>query len=114
MARQNLEALKQSLITRKEELEKDLQRLSRETVYNEQVPDPADQASASSMDDVMISLQNTERDEYDRIVKAIAMINAGVYGICVDCGQQISEKRLQMYPNATRCLACQELLEERK
>jgi len=114
VAHQNLEALKQKLMKRKEELEKDLQRLSRETVYNEQVPDPADQASASTMDDVMISLQNTEREEYDRLVKAIAMINAGTYGICVDCGQPISEKRLQMYPNATRCLSCQELLEERK
>jgi DnaK suppressor protein len=114
VTQQNLEALKQKLMQRKEELEKDLQRLSRETVYNEQVPDPADQASASTMDDVLISLQNTERDEYERIVQALNMINAGTYGICTDCGQPISEKRLQMYPNATRCLACQESLEDRK
>lgn len=114
MTQQNLEALKQKLMQRKEELENDLQRLSRETVYSEQVPDPADQASASTMDDVIISLQNTERDEYKRLVQAIAMINAGTYGVCIDCGQPISEKRLQMYPNATRCLACQELHEDRK
>lgn len=114
MTQHNLEALKQKLVKRKDELEQDLQRLSRETVYNEQVPDPADQASASTMDDILISLQNTERDEYKRIIQAIAMIDAGTYGVCVDCGQAISEKRLQMYPNATRCLACQESLEDRK
>lgn len=114
MTHQNLEVIKQALVKRKEELEKDLQRLSRETVYDETVPDPADQASASSIDDVNISLQNTERDEYKRIIKAIEMINAGTYGICIDCGLPISEKRLQLYPNATRCLACQELTEERK
>ncbi len=42
------------------------------------------------------------------------MIVDGTYGICIDCCQPISEKRLKSYPNATRCLSCQEVVEERR
>jgi DnaK suppressor protein len=31
----------------------------------------------------------------------------GVYGICEDCGQQISAERLEFLPEATRCVTCQ-------
>ena len=40
------------------------------------------------------------------------MIEDGTYGECVDCHNPISEKRLKSFPNATRCLVCQEAFEE--
>jgi len=46
------------------------------------------------------------------ILKALQMIEVGTYGICTVCGKSISEKRLLMFPNSTRCLACQENIEE--
>ena len=107
-----LTTVKKKLLARKQELESELTRISRETTYEESVPDPSDQASASTMEDLNISLQNNEHDEYTSLVKTLAMIDAGTYGICTDCNQPISEKRLQLYPHATRCLACQELAEE--
>jgi DnaK suppressor protein len=110
----DLASIKKRLIKRKQELEADLARLSREQFADKQSPDPSDQASASTLEDVTISLQNTEHDEYRRILKALEMIDEGTYGVCSDCGQPISEKRLQLYPNATRCLACQEAAEERR
>jgi len=58
------------------------------------------------------SLQDTEFEEYNRIVKALQMIEEGSYGMCVDCSKVISEKRLESYPDATRCVVCQELFEE--
>ncbi len=106
-------AIKERLLKRKAELEVELTRLSREQFGDRQSPDPSDQASASSLEDVNISLQNNEHDEYVMILKALSMIEAGTYGICIDCGQPISEKRLQLYPNVTRCLACQEAVEEK-
>ncbi len=39
------------------------------------------------------------------------MIESGTYGVCAECGQPISEKRLSVYPNTTRCLPCQEAYE---
>ena len=39
---------------------------------------------------------------------ALARIENGDYGECVDCGSEIAHARLKAYPTATRCLACQE------
>lgn len=110
----DLTQIKGKLLARKQELEDELARLSREKFSDEQIADPADQASVSTMEDLNISLQNNERGEYEMILKALQMIEQGTYGVCLDCANPISEKRLTLYPNATRCLVCQEALEERR
>lgn len=110
----DLAKIKAKLLARKHELEDELSRLSREKFSDEQIADPADQASVSTMEDLNVSLQNNERAEYEMILKALTMLEQGTYGICSDCGVAIAEKRLSLYPNATRCLACQEALEERR
>ena len=105
----NLDEIKKDLLERKQELDLELGELyKQETPYD--VQDIGDQASSSSMENLKLSLQDTELEEYNRILKALEMIKEGTYGICIDCGQPISEKRLKIY--ATRCLKCQELLEE--
>ncbi len=109
----NLSKVKEKLLERKAQLEVELVRLSRDRVSDNQVGDPGDQALSSTMEDINISLQNTELREYNAISQALKMIDQGEYGICIDCKQPISERRLLLYPNATRCLACQEALEDR-
>jgi DnaK suppressor protein len=107
-----LAAIKKQLLERKKELEDQLEHLYKDKITDDQVQDPGDAAIASTMENLRNSLQETERDEYVRIVKALKMIDEGTYGICSDCGQPISEKRLKSYPNASRCLVCQEVFEE--
>jgi DnaK suppressor protein len=109
-----LASIKKRLIARKMEIEADLTRLSREHFAERAAADPTDQASVSTLEDLNISVQNNEHDEYLMIIKALEMIDEGTYGICSDCEQPISEKRLQLYPNATRCLSCQEAAEEKR
>lgn len=41
------------------------------------------------------------------VLAALARLDAGTYGTCVDCGGQISEARLQVRPEAARCIECQ-------
>jgi DnaK suppressor protein len=108
----NLETIKHKLLARKQELEQALSLMYKEHVSDDQVQDTGDQALSSTLEEVRISLHNNELDEYQRILRALDMIDAGTYGICVDCSNTISEKRLLLFPNATRCLACQEALEE--
>lgn len=110
--KQNLEEIKKLLLQRKLELEHELTQLSQEKFSDGQVQDPGDQALSSTMESLKVSLQDTERAEYNRILQALEKIEDGTYGICVDCGQPISEKRLQSFPNAARCLGCQEAFEE--
>ncbi|MDQ6721947.1 MAG: TraR/DksA C4-type zinc finger protein [Candidatus Dormibacteraeota bacterium] len=31
----------------------------------------------------------------------------GAYGVCEDCGEEISAERLSFLPEATRCVSCQ-------
>ena len=109
----NLNLIREQLIERKRELDQELGELYRPDI-NTEVQDIGDQAMSASMETIKISLQNAELEEYNRILKALQMIDEGSYGICVDCSQPISEKRLKLYPNATRCLKCQEQYEETK
>mgnify|MGYP001821865567 CR=1 FL=1 len=40
------------------------------------------------------------------IDRALARIAAGTYGICEDCGNQISLERLEALPATPLCVAC--------
>jgi DnaK suppressor protein len=41
------------------------------------------------------------------VVEALRRIDAGTYGTCIDCGEDIPLIRLQARPEATRCVHCQ-------
>ena len=74
---------------------------------------PADTASDIADADremARIDLPDNRREE---LLAAVARIDAGTYGTCADCGQQISEARLQVRPEAARCVECQATFEER-
>lgn len=108
----HLNDIKEKLLDRKAELEEQLQESYAAREAPEIGQEPGDQVQSISLETLKISLQDTELEEYNMIRQALKMIELGSYGICVDCEQPISEKRLASYPNATRCLVCQELLEE--
>ena len=112
--KQELGAIKETLIQRRNEIEQKLQQLSQEKVSDDQVQDPGDQALSSTMETLRSSLQDTELQEYNRIVRALEKIADGSYGVCIDCSGEIFAKRLQSYPNATRCLGCQETFEDKR
>jgi len=109
----DLAQAKKSLLERKLELEEVLADLSSEGGEDPQGQDLGDQALSSSMESLRQSLQDTEHAEYRMILEALQSIDEGTYGICIDCDNKISEKRLKYYPNASRCIVCQEALEEK-
>ena len=41
------------------------------------------------------------------ILRALQKIKDGTYGICDDCGEEISARRLEKVVGAVRCVACQ-------
>ncbi|TET34694.1 hypothetical protein E3J61_02615 [Candidatus Dependentiae bacterium] len=112
--KRDLAAIEKALIERRNEIEEQLRALATEKLTDGQVQDPGDQALTATMEILRNSLQDTELMEYNRIVQALDKLKAGTYGICIDCGEDISEKRLISYPNAARCILCQEAFEERK
>jgi DnaK suppressor protein len=44
----------------------------------------------------------------ERIDAALARLEAGQYGLCTECGADISEARLRALPFAVRCVDCEE------
>ena len=49
--------------------------------------------------------------QQERIREALERLDAGTYGQCVDCGQALPEERLEVRPEAARCLSCQQKAE---
>ena len=68
--------------------------------------DVVDQASEGFEDELSLGLLKIEAAKIDEIVAAIARIDEGSYGLCVDCGRPIPRKRLEVLPFALRCLKC--------
>ena len=49
--------------------------------------------------------------QQERIREALERLDAGTYGRCVDCGQSLPDERLEVRPEAARCVSCQQKAE---
>lgn len=65
------------------------------------------EAGANEIRDVFASLSQAHRAELEAIDAALARIDDGDYGLCIDCGMAIGAQRLAAQPAALRCVACQ-------
>jgi len=70
------------------------------------LPDLYDLASFETERLHEYALKDRERRSVTELIYALKRIDEGVYGICEDCGNPISEKRLQVAPAATQCIEC--------
>ena len=77
----------------------------------EAAKDSGDQSLAGLEREMGISLQEMRNKERRMIEEALASLDEGNYGICAECGTEISEKRLQALPFARLCVECKTNLE---
>lgn len=75
------------------------------TALKEQERDPEYEENAQSelADYTLSSLMEAQRREIMLIDAALRRMDMGVFGECVDCGQEISMERLEALPFAIRC-----------
>ncbi len=98
-------ALIDRLKSRRAELLEDLDEI--EDALDDPAPkDWEDQASERQGDEVLSSLGQHDAEEIRRIDAALARAEAGDYGICVKCGNDISAERLDAVPETPFCKAC--------
>jgi DnaK suppressor protein len=69
--------------------------------------DPADAGSNLVESDRTAAMLLVARSQRGLVEDALQRIEAGGYGICVDCGAAVPEGRLEAKPEAARCVACQ-------
>ncbi len=75
---------------------------------------PADVATdLQDVDREMAGLETLD-DQRRQVEAALARLDAGTYGTCVDCGRPLSEDRLDARPEAARCLPDQARAEENR
>jgi len=82
------------------------------TESGEVYADPADRATAESDRAFTLRLRDRERKLVKKIQKAVDRINDGDYGICQECGDDISIPRLKARPMTTLCINCKSKQEE--
>jgi RNA polymerase-binding transcription factor DksA len=57
-------------------------------------------------DEVLERLGVSGQEEIARIRAALARMEAGEYGVCVTCGEDIAEERLDLLPATPFCRRC--------
>jgi len=69
--------------------------------------DVDDEAVADTIVDVDNAIIGMHLQKARDLNTALDRIQTGTYGICIDCGDDISFERLTAYPTAKRCIICQ-------
>lgn len=77
----------------------------------ESAMDSGDQALFDLEREMGISLQEMRNRERQLIEEALVSLEEGTFGLCAECDEEISEKRLEALPFARHCIKCQSRLE---
>ena len=115
------EALQQMLLRKRYEILKEIEGSLGQSLTEDQqrrlesARDVGDQALMDLDRELGISLMEMRNRRRQAIDEALTRLNEGTYGICAECGVEISERRLEAVPFAKLCVECQareELLEK--
>ena len=68
--------------------------------------DVEERAVERENDEVLEGLGNAELLEFRMIEAALARVAEDEYGYCVDCGDKITEERLDVLPATPKCQKC--------
>jgi len=76
------------------------------TQPKENFPDPTDRAALESERNFMLRIRDRENKLIKKIRSALDRIENGTFGVCEECGENISIKRLKARPVTTQCIDC--------
>lgn len=95
--------------TRKTVLNSARRTLKEEATFDtDDLPDEIDLASSEYQQSMVFRLRDREKYLLTKIDKALERIEDGSFGICENCEEEISVKRLEARPVTTLCIRCKE------
>lgn len=106
MSRAELNKFSALLNTKKDEATRTLGR--REGLAIERTPDALDEVQLAAARELSTRHLEREASLLREVRAALNRIVDGSYGLCQQCEEEISQKRLQAVPWATLCIACQQ------
>jgi DnaK suppressor protein len=106
MTKTELNAFRRALENRQTELGNGNR--NREALAIETSPDELDRIQQASDRDYAISHLERNSNRLREVRTALRRIDAGTFGICIGCEENINPKRLAAVPWASSCIVCQE------
>lgn len=117
MNKKQLKYFRDLLATERQDvLRKAAKTLNSEAVVDtNELPDEIDLASSEYLQSLSLRLRDREKTYLKKLDLALQKIDAGDFGVCEQCGEEIQLKRLEARPVTTLCIRCKEdqELEER-
>jgi DnaK suppressor protein len=109
-----LAALRQMLITRRREMEDEVHSRLHDSRSNAatDVRDEGEVADGHIQTELRMTVLQMRTQAAVSIDEALRRLDAGKYGACAECQQEITERRLRAMPFAVRCQACEQRREE--
>jgi len=103
-----LQSIKDILIEMKKEILETLQERVKSSNINEQreIGDVFDDADLEQSREFNILLTTREKQKVQQIDAALQKMDAGEYGLCEECDEEIPIGRLKVLPFATLCVKC--------
>ena len=108
-AGEKFETLRQLLNTRIDDLERESNnsQSSRATVtLDQQTVGRLSRMDAMQQQAMAAATNRRRNQEIQRIKATLSRIDAGEFGYCLDCGEAIEPKRLNLNPTVARCMSC--------
>lgn len=114
---EKLDYFKNKLIDKKQNIEAQLNLFAKKnagikndytTVFEEIGDSPEDNADEVTAYGDNLAIEHELEDNLTEIDKALTRLADGTYGFCQDCQQMISLERLEIMPEATLCIKCEE------
>ncbi len=100
-----IEQRRQTLTDRLDELKSRLVEIEQE-LEGRDTKDWDDMATEREEDEVLERMGTSGQEEIRKIEAALARIEAGEYGFCARCGEEISAERLDLVPYTPFCKDC--------
>lgn len=76
------------------------------------VPDIGDMSANAYNRDVLFNLSETQRQQILDIEAALERLDSGEYGICMNCGESIAPRRMEVRPFSRYCIDCKTDIEK--
>ena len=73
-----------------------------------ELPDEVYMASSEADQSMNLRLRDRERVLLKKIERTIEKLDEGTFGVCEQCGEEISVKRLEARPVTDLCIRCKE------
>lgn len=118
MTKQELNEFRQLILDRRKQVMEELglflkeRKEDAETLDNKSSTHMADEGSDAIEKERAYLIASKENKYLASLNEALNRMERGEYGVCIDCGQDISRERLLAVPNTKLCITCKLKMEK--